>query len=628
MATDWYFRVNNEERGPVSSETLKHLALEGRVTPETPIKKGASGHWTHASQVKGLFTPVVGQSTPPPLPVPSAVPVPEPVKSAPQHCDVLPSVVGKPVPSRHPPIDTYHGVLLGVGAACMVILAISPCLTWVTIMGGGMLGIEGDGKIVLILTLVLGVGLGIDLLIYRWASVSVLLAQAWGTIASLWMVGEIWRVFAIRQSPETHDNMFGQMFALQISPGVGLFVGLFGGLGLAIAFALLTIQRLKKHYAFAITQALSLLVGLGIAAVLGHQSTPSSKTTPNTAPAPELAQRLFGTTRATSPPIESPSVRLGETITLDQLKVTPTKVELKKVKSRHDERETKEPVLSLTIEVENISDGQVFTPYASATGKDSFGNDLEEVGGQFGSFSPEGSAELDDLKPKQKAIVVVCLVPKLDTAASYQWKLLQECNNKKDDYRNWTLKFDASEISRPSLSKTRATEVTTPPPSASHSEEQWNDASKPVQQGKVQIEVTQAFVGKVPLKSLGDEGGESKDPLCQISLRITNRASASKIDYRGWQGNSLLSHARLTDEVGNRYRGISFGFGTKVVGQVESESIYPGKSIEDKLVFEVPVDSAKYLRLELPASNLGEKGTVRFQIARHFSSTAAEKPNE
>ena len=51
-----------------------------------------------------------------------------------------------------------------------------------------------------------------------------------------------------------------------------------------------------------------------------------------------------------------------------------------------------------------------------------------------------------------------------------------------------------------------------------------------------------------------------------------------------------------------------------IIGQVQSESVYPGKSIDDLLVFELPVEKAKYLRLELPASAFHGEGKLRIQI--------------
>ena len=55
MAADWYVRVGNAERGPILSDRLKQLAVEGKLTPDTLVKKGPSGNWVSANQVKGLF---------------------------------------------------------------------------------------------------------------------------------------------------------------------------------------------------------------------------------------------------------------------------------------------------------------------------------------------------------------------------------------------------------------------------------------------------------------------------------------------------------------------------------------------------------------------------------------------
>jgi hypothetical protein len=62
MASDWFVRISNVERGPISSEMLRHLALEGRVTPETPLRKGVAGTWVTANHVKGLFATADGDS--------------------------------------------------------------------------------------------------------------------------------------------------------------------------------------------------------------------------------------------------------------------------------------------------------------------------------------------------------------------------------------------------------------------------------------------------------------------------------------------------------------------------------------------------------------------------------------
>ena len=59
MPNDWYIKINNTEHGPLTSERLRQLAQQGKVTPETPLRKGPSGNWVRASSVKGLqfYTP-------------------------------------------------------------------------------------------------------------------------------------------------------------------------------------------------------------------------------------------------------------------------------------------------------------------------------------------------------------------------------------------------------------------------------------------------------------------------------------------------------------------------------------------------------------------------------------------
>ena len=49
----WFYEFNGSHVGPISSSELRHLAREGAVNPETPVKKG-DGNWTIAAKVKGL----------------------------------------------------------------------------------------------------------------------------------------------------------------------------------------------------------------------------------------------------------------------------------------------------------------------------------------------------------------------------------------------------------------------------------------------------------------------------------------------------------------------------------------------------------------------------------------------
>lgn len=154
------------------------------------------------------------------------------------------------------------------------------------------------------------------------------------------------------------------------------------------------------------------------------------------------------------------------------------------------------------------------------------------------------------------------------------------------------------------------------PPKNNEPEKHWANASEAVAQGDVQVSVVSARIGKIALKDLTGEN-QSKDDLLQINLQIQNTSSVKKLEYRGWSGQQFSlgkGVAHLEDNFGNAYKRIDFGFGTDVVGQVKSDSIYPGKSILDTLVFELPVDTAECVRLELPGVAFGGEGFLRIEI--------------
>src|SRR5437763_1695057 len=54
MAAEWYFKVTGNEFGPVSVAELVQQAADGRIVPDTEVRKG-DGAWVPASKVAGLF---------------------------------------------------------------------------------------------------------------------------------------------------------------------------------------------------------------------------------------------------------------------------------------------------------------------------------------------------------------------------------------------------------------------------------------------------------------------------------------------------------------------------------------------------------------------------------------------
>lgn len=57
MATEWYYRIMNDEIGPLSSRQLLEKVRTGQIKHDTPIRKDDS-QWVVASQVSGLLDAV------------------------------------------------------------------------------------------------------------------------------------------------------------------------------------------------------------------------------------------------------------------------------------------------------------------------------------------------------------------------------------------------------------------------------------------------------------------------------------------------------------------------------------------------------------------------------------------
>ncbi|CAN5856217.1 hypothetical protein BH11PLA1_BH11PLA1_12880 [soil metagenome] len=146
---------------------------------------------------------------------------------------------------------------------------------------------------------------------------------------------------------------------------------------------------------------------------------------------------------------------------------------------------------------------------------------------------------------------------------------------------------------------------------------EWASAETAVKQGDVQVQVKAVKVGPIATQeTIGEGTGRSKDPLVSIELEITNLSDTKKLNYRTWGGRafSFGDSTKLTDNFDNGYTIVHFGFGTKIVGSVESESVYPGKAIKDVIAFEEPVSKVEYLNLELPARQFGGTGMLRIRI--------------
>ncbi|PQO27592.1 hypothetical protein C5Y96_18875 [Blastopirellula marina] len=55
MKNNWYYKQDGKQYGPVDSRTLKQLADEGKIHPNTLVMREGQEKWVKAEKVKGLF---------------------------------------------------------------------------------------------------------------------------------------------------------------------------------------------------------------------------------------------------------------------------------------------------------------------------------------------------------------------------------------------------------------------------------------------------------------------------------------------------------------------------------------------------------------------------------------------
>lgn len=140
--------------------------------------------------------------------------------------------------------------------------------------------------------------------------------------------------------------------------------------------------------------------------------------------------------------------------------------------------------------------------------------------------------------------------------------------------------------------------------------------------GSIQVEVIDTRLGDVDLYNrIRRRESKSKDPAFVIWLRITNTSENKKVDYTGWMAefaSAMDIDATLTDNFGNNYRAVTYGATTGVKDATTKGSIYPGESIVDAIIFEIPVATMDYVDLVLSAKGCKEEGEFRFRIANEM----------
>jgi len=153
--------------------------------------------------------------------------------------------------------------------------------------------------------------------------------------------------------------------------------------------------------------------------------------------------------------------------------------------------------------------------------------------------------------------------------------------------------------------------------------EPWPGVGLADENGHVRVALKTATVEKVTVvrPSVGVKRKTDK-PYFKVVLAIQNLSPTEKLHYSGW-GVSLDNHdhiATMKDNAGVEYRQPESR--DVIVGQFEKDSIEPNASLEEILVFHLPLSYAKYLKLSLPAQAVGGAGVLRIKIPQNADTSA------
>lgn len=329
--------------------------------------------------------------------------------------------------------------IAGIG---LLLICLSPFFKWISVGAGGVTGLAGDGKVLLVISLVAVGAFGCAISKKAWMTPLLSVVQGWGVIVVFWMGSLLWKLSTLASQSAVEENVFAAMFStMLISPGVGLYLGLIGAIAISGALGYLVGRRLfesNRRITFGITQAVALGIGGAVAAMLG----PTGLAEPHRNTQTGILN--FGTQENTDDKIVD--ALLGKPFTLGNLQITPAGFDLVTLRERPlfgdlQPRKTKSFVFSFS--AKNISDGQVFSPYTSMDVTDNFGNkcaDPTDSATISTSVTIDGNEMLQKLRPGETAKVKVAFDPQLENAHEYSCVLTTQTSNQ-DDYEEWRITF-------------------------------------------------------------------------------------------------------------------------------------------------------------------------------------------
>ncbi len=261
--------------GAVTVLTCPHCGRLGKTTTSIPAGAkircpGCHQTFSHEPAEQGLAAMPRQEPLPPtdhPTPATGPPPLPQP----------LPIHTAKPTDQQFSNDQKIGAWIAGGG---LLLLGLSPFFKWMNFLTGGIIGLSGDGKILLAVTVIGAIAYLSAIIKRKWVIPVILGVQAWGTLAVFWMGALLWKIGSIFDSPNLQDSPFAAIFATQLSPGAGLYLGLIGGIAVAGALGFVAVRyfiiagNLKPFY---LSQGLSCLLGILLAVFVGPGRLSSPK---------------------------------------------------------------------------------------------------------------------------------------------------------------------------------------------------------------------------------------------------------------------------------------------------------------------------------------------------------------
>jgi hypothetical protein len=144
----------------------------------------------------------------------------------------------------------------------------------------------------------------------------------------------------------------------------------------------------------------------------------------------------------------------------------------------------------------------------------------------------------------------------------------------------------------------------------------WVDASSEAAQWHdTWVRVVSASIERVGLES-GNRRYLTEDSYLVIRVQLANNGVDRAIEYKSWREWLAAQRVVLTDSNGKVLAPARFPADKQPVGAIAGGRIFPGKWLDDFLIFEPPQGTFAYLDLELPAEAFGNSGKLRFRLPR------------